>query len=123
MTRKSILVVDDEAKLRKTLEEALTKAGYRVTSAGDGREATKALKQRDFDLVLTDVLMPERDGIEVISDLRRSHPTLAVVAMSGGGQIPAEYYLKLAVTLGAKAILNKPFSNEQLLMTVAFALR
>ncbi|MES2696217.1 MAG: response regulator, partial [Verrucomicrobiota bacterium] len=84
--------------------------------------AARALASGQIDLVLTDLLMPDRDGLEVITALRVNQPTLPVVAMSGGGELPATLYLKLARQLGAKAILEKPFTNEQLLMTIALAL-
>jgi CheY-like chemotaxis protein len=122
MNQRSILVIEDQEDLRMTLRATLAEAGYRVVSAANGRTATKALAQEKLDLVLTDLLMPGKDGIEVINDLRQSRPDLPVIAMSGGGTIPAEYYLQLARVLGAKAILRKPFSNEQLLLTVAFVL-
>ena len=122
MNQRSILVIEDQEDLRATLGATLAEAGYRVVSAANGRDATKALAEEKFDLVLTDLLLPGKDGIEVINDLRRSRPDLPVIAMSGGGTIPAEHYLKLARVLGARAILRKPVSNEQLLLTVAFVL-
>ena len=104
------------------LRTQLLDAGYRVVTARNGRDAVKAWGRESFDLVLTDILMPDRDGIELMGDMRKTRPDLPIVAMSGGGRAPAAYYLKLARLLGAKAILEKPFSKEQLLMTVAFAL-
>ncbi len=122
MSQRAILVIDDQDDLRVTLQATLTGAGYRVVTAANGREANKAFAHEQLDLVLTDILMPGKDGVEVITDLRKSRPNLPVIAMSGGGRMPADFYLKLARALGAKAILQKPFSNEQLLITVAFVL-
>ena len=122
MTQRTLLVVDDQDDLRLTLQATLEGAGYRVVTAADGRDANKAFAHERLDLVLTDLLMPDKDGIEVITDLRESRPELPVIAMSGGGKMSADYYLKLARALGAKAILQKPFSNEQLLITIAFVL-
>jgi CheY-like chemotaxis protein len=122
MARQSILIVEDQEILRRALQETLVEAGYRVLTAEDGRDANRMFAYEQMDLVLTDLLMPDRDGIEVITDLRRSRPDLPVVAMSGGGCMSAHYYLKLARSLGAKAVLQKPFSHEELLRAVALAL-
>ncbi len=118
----SILVIDDQPDLRSTLQLVLAGAGYDVSTAANGREAGSLLAQRSFDLVITDVIMPQRDGLEVMMDLRKTKPGLPVIVMTGGGHLQAGYYLKLARDLGAKGILQKPFTNEQLLMTVALAL-
>ena len=118
----SILIIDDEESLRSTLQMVLHEAGYTVLTAGNGEDALHAVSKVKLDLVLTDVLMPKRDGIEVVSALRKTNPTLPVVVMTGGGHLPASYYLKLARDLGAKGILQKPFSHEQLLATIGLAL-
>jgi CheY-like chemotaxis protein len=120
MRERVILVIEDQDDLRGTLQATLTGAGYRVVTAANGRAASEAFAHEQLDLVLTDMLMPDKDGIEVIADLRKTRPNLPFIAMSGGGRAPAAFYLQLARRLGAKAILQKPFSPEQLLMTVAF---
>jgi CheY-like chemotaxis protein len=119
---RTILVIEDQSELRGLVTATLEQAGYHVVTATTGRDANKAFAEAKIDLVLTDLLMPDRDGIEVIRDLRGSRPDLPIVAMSGGGRMPAAFYLKLARSLGAKAILEKPFSNQQLLLTIALAL-
>ena len=119
---RTILVIEDQSELRGLVTGTLEQAGYRVVMAMTGRDANKAFAEARIDLVLTDLLMPDRDGIEVIRDLRESRPDVPIVAMSGGGRMPAAFYLKLARSLGAKAILEKPFSNQQLLLTIALAL-
>lgn len=119
---RTILVIEDQSELRGLVTGTLEQAGYRVVTATTGRDANKAFAEARIDLVLTDLLMPDRDGIEVIRDLRGSRPDLPIVAMSGGGRMPAAFYLKLARSLGAKAILEKPFSNQQFLLTIALAL-
>ena len=83
----SILVVDDEPLLRGFVQQMLERAGHRVASAEDGRKASEQMQQQPFDLVVTDLLMPERDGIELIDELRRQYPSVRIVAMSGGGRI------------------------------------
>jgi len=118
----SILVIDDGEDFREALQTALESAGYRVIVAANGRTASQALANEKLDLVLTDLLMPDKDGLEVITELKATRPNLPVIAMSGGGHMHADDYLTLARALGAKALLQKPFSNERLLMTIASVL-
>jgi DNA-binding NtrC family response regulator len=115
----SILVIDDETALREILSQVLTGAGHRVVGAGNGKEASKALTIGAFDVVLTDVIMPEKDGMQVISELRKKFPEVRIIAMSGGGHVSRDQYLKIAKGLGAHAVLEKPFANQKLLDTVA----
>ena len=114
MSALSILMVDDNTQLRELLGGALTKIGYEVTSASNGAEAFKAISLNRYDVVLTDMLMPERDGIEVIGELRRLQPEARIVAMSGGGRGSRDHYLQTAKGLGAHAVLGKPFSMSEL---------
>ena len=118
----SILIVDDEEEMRDTLERVLAAAGYRVVTASNGAEVSSILAQVHVDLVMTDLLMPEKDGTEVIAELRKKHPNTPIVAMSGGGRMPRGDYLKIARMFGAHAILEKPFTNEQLLSTIELLL-
>ncbi len=118
----AILVVDDEPEMLDILRQVLAAAGYRVVTAGNGREASAELAREKFDLVLTDLLMPERDGTEVIGELRAKYRDTPVVAMSGGGRMPRGEYLKIAKMFGAHAMLEKPFTNEQLLSTIELLL-
>jgi CheY-like chemotaxis protein len=118
----SILIVDDEEEMRDTLERVLAAAGYRVVTASNGVEVSSILAQVHVDLVMTDLLMPEKDGTEVIAELRKKHPNTPIVAMSGGGRMPRGDYLKIARMFGAHAILEKPFTNEQLLSTIELLL-
>jgi DNA-binding NtrC family response regulator len=115
----SILVVDDEEDVREVLQGILESADYRVTTAADGNEASKLLAAEKFSLVLTDLLMPDRDGIEVVGELRKKYPSTPVIVMSGGGRMRHVEYLKMAKTFGAHAVLEKPFKSEQLLTTIA----
>ena len=114
----SILVIDDEPALREILSRVLAGAGHHVTGAGNGKEASKALAAAAFDVVLTDVIMPEKDGMQVISELRKKFPEIRIIAMSGGGHVSRDQYLKIAKGLGAHAVLEKPFANQQLLATI-----
>jgi CheY-like chemotaxis protein len=120
--QRSILVVDDQEDLREILQAKLRAAGYHVVTAGNGREAIAALAGAKFDLVLTDVLMPEQDGVELVIAMRKLPGAPPVIAMSGGGRVAAAEYLRIARGLGAVAIIEKPFSDEQLLLSIALAL-
>jgi len=119
----SILLVDDDAILLKVLKTLLETRGHRVTGACDGTEALKALEKGSFDLVITDVFFPGRDGIEVILERSKSTSGVRVIAMSGEGKFSADHYLLLVKKLGADVILKKPFSADQLFAAIdtAFA--
>ena len=111
-----ILLVDDDEAVRSVLRRGLVRAGYEVREAGDGRAALKLLASAPADLVITDLVMPEMEGIEFILALRKTHPKLPVIAMSGGGRaVGPDNYLKIARACGAMKILAKPFETEQLL--------
>ena len=111
----SILVVDDEEAVRNLFRNILAGAGYAVTAAADGKEAMKAARQQRFDLVITDLVMPEQEGLETIRALRKERPDAKLVAVSGAfhGE-----FLKVAEMLGASASLMKPVSPNRLLATV-----
>jgi len=117
----SILVVDDEPEIRELLQILLSGAGHSVTCAKDGRDGSRAMKTQAFDIVITDLLMPERDGLQFIADLRTNHPGVRIVAMSGGGHIAREQYLKLAKAFGAHVLLDKPFEAKTVLDAIEAA--
>jgi len=114
-----ILLIDDNGPLRRTLEKVLQRNGYQVQVAADGGAALKLFVQQPFDLVITDLIMPGKEGLETIIELRHLQPALKVIAMSGGGLGNAGDYLAMARTLGATHALAKPFPYSQLLETVA----
>jgi len=114
-----ILLIDDNAELLEMAEEILRKAGYEVATAADGFGGLAAIKKTAFDLVITDMLMPEKDGVETILAMRRSHPELRVIATSGGGRVDASRYLDLAKSFGVAATLQKPFTGAELLALIA----
>jgi DNA-binding response OmpR family regulator len=111
-------VVDDEAELRDIVGRVLIGAGHQVTCAANGEEASRALSGQDFDVILTDVIMPEKDGMQVIVEARRTRPAMRIVAMSGGGHVGREQYLKMAKSLGAHAVLEKPFGGDELIAAI-----
>jgi two-component system chemotaxis response regulator CheY len=117
-----ILVVDDEPAIRDLLERFLTEAGFAVNTATNGQDASLSIGERIVDLVLTDIIMPEWNGIDLIVELRRRRPGLPVIAMSGGGQISRVDCLRTARRVGAVAILDKPFTRAQLIATVDLVL-
>lgn len=118
MKAMSILIVDDEQELLDVMDQVLTARGFHVTRAANGVEATKAIARKHFDLVITDLIMPEKDGIQLMNEIRRKHPQVRIVAMSGGGHVPREQYLRIAKGLGAHAVLEKPFPNQHLVELV-----
>lgn len=117
----NILLVEDEETLRWALQTLLEKAGRSVTAVSNGREASQALKKTHFDLVITDIVMPEKDGIELIMELRAIQPPVRTIAISGAPS-DGKNYLHIASLLGAGKVLSKPFLPEQLLDAVTTTL-
>jgi two-component system, chemotaxis family, chemotaxis protein CheY len=118
-----ILLIDDDDALRTMIRVALEAHGHAVTEAGDGREALRLHRLAPAELVLTDIQMPGRGGLEVLMDLRRESPDVKVIAMSGGGSmVSSAAALEMAVPLGATASLAKPFKLEALFEAVDRAL-
>lgn len=114
-----VLVVEDAPAVRLSVVDVLEGLGHEVAEAENGRIAIEALGREGFDLVVTDVLMPEVDGIELIKTLRSRHPGVRVLVMSGGApNLPAGYVLKMTEMFAADAVLYKPFLNEELRATV-----
>lgn len=112
-----ILIIDDDANLRTILGHALKEAGYEVGLAADGREGIKQHRAAPADLIITDLFMPEQEGLETIRQLHKEFPELAIIAMSGID--PTNTMLTIASKLGAARILQKPFGVEKLLKTLA----
>lgn len=109
-----ILLIDDDDAVRLVLRTSLELMGHSVAVASNGREGLEVAMAEKFDLVITDLIMPEKEGIETIQDLHRRQPSLKIIAMSGGGRGNAADYLPLAGLLGANRTLAKPFSHEEL---------
>ncbi len=116
---KRILLIDDEEAVRLTVGEILKRAGYDVQSAADGKSGLELFQRQDFDLLITDLLMPEGDGLETIMALRRGRKALKIMVISGCGQTLGSEYLKIAQHLGADLTLPKPFTRVALLAGVA----
>jgi len=118
MTMANILIVDDEELARFTLRDILESAGHSVTEACNGNEAIEQQRRGDFDLVITDVVMPEKEGVETIIELKRDYPELKIIAISGGGRTKNLDFLKLAEDLGADDAIAKPFTEDALMACV-----
>jgi len=115
----SVLVVDDEDQLRQLIREILEKAGYQVTEARDGKEAVLQYRLAPADVVIMDILMPEQDGLETTSTLRREFPDVKIIAITGSSEmIGILSFLDVAKMLGAHRALQKPFDMQTLLDTV-----
>jgi DNA-binding NtrC family response regulator len=111
----SILVADDEPNLCTVIQQFLVNDGHAVVVVPNARDAMRALSERAFDLVITDILMPDGDGIDVITEVKRVQPKARVLAMSGGGRfVEAREFLQLARGIGAHAAIGKPFTWAQL---------
>jgi CheY-like chemotaxis protein len=113
-----VLLVEDDEDLRHALARLLTQNGYEVAQAPNGRLALQHMEQQPAQVVVTDMLMPEMDGVETILALRRAYPEVKIIAISGGGINPAENYLALARTLGTHKVLAKPFVPLELLEAI-----
>ena len=113
-----ILVIDDEEPVRAVLRQMLEKEGYRVEEAPNGTVGMSLLQDHFIDLVITDLFMPEKEGIETMREVRKSFPQVKIIAMSGGGRIGKLDFLPMAESFGAQRTLAKPFERKELLETV-----
>lgn len=111
----TVLVADDSSELRTMVSQCLQHWGLCVTSVGSGKEALELLRVEYFDLIVTDILMPDADGIEVLGDVRQRYRTTRIIAMSGdGARLDQKFCLHLAKRMGAHETLEKPFTVAQL---------
>lgn len=110
----SVLIIDDDTSIRRVVRAALERAGHRVAEAGNGAEGMQRYRIAPADLVITDVFMPDQDGIETIQQLREEFPAARILAISGGSVAGTSGTLRDALLLGADATLAKPFTIEQL---------
>lgn len=117
--KQTILVVDDEVDAIRMITLILEDADYQVISVNRCEDAIKHLASEAVDLVVTDIIMPDMEGIEFIRRIQGSHPALPIVAISGGGRAHNPDFLKFARGLGAQATLSKPFRREDLLAVVS----
>ena len=113
MTR-TICVIDDDELVRKKLAIDLEGMGFEVIEIDDSRDVAAVLSTQRVDAVLVDIVMPDKDGVEVIADIRKGWPHVRVVAMSAGGRVGPSLYLEIARQMGASACLSKPVAPERL---------
>ena len=113
-----VLLIDDDDFFRGLVGGAMDKHGYRTTIAFDGEDAAKKMKNEDFDLVITDLFMPNKEGFEVIQEIRAIDPKIKIIAISSDGLAGFSSFLKMAQAFGANGSLQKPFSMEQLIAKI-----
>ncbi len=114
-----ILLIEDNPLVRTMLSELLADVGHTVIEAGDGREGLKQFQLVDPELIITDLVMPEVEGIEVLMKLRKIRATAKIIVISGGVRGHGADFLEIAKSLGASKVLAKPFSNEALLAAIS----
>jgi YesN/AraC family two-component response regulator len=117
-----ILIVDDDEAIRQMLRDMLEREGFDVLDAANGKEALTLFHITHPDLVITNIVMPEKEGLELIRELRKESPDTRIIAISGGGQYGYVDYLEVARTFGAMRTLAKPFARAQLLEAVSAVL-
>ena len=116
--KKRILIIDDDILLCQVLSMTLKKQGYHVESAYDGSVGVVKYQEHPADLVITDIFMPEKEGLATITELKQMDPNVSIIAMSGGGMSNETKYLQVARVMGAKKTFVKPFQMEKLLDTI-----
>jgi DNA-binding response OmpR family regulator len=114
----NILVIDDNASVRKAITLMLESGGHSVLGAKDGSEGMRVFESAEPDLVIVDIIMPDKDGIEIIREMRRARPETRIIAMTGGGQFPNLDFLKMARAFGALDALAKPIDPDDLVSRV-----
>ncbi len=120
---KSILVIDDDIQVRQLLRQILEREGYHVLDAPDGNKGLKLYRQSPTDLIITDIIMPEKEGIETIMELKRDFPNVKIIAISGGGRINSKHYLDIAERCHVAHTFSKPFDRKEMLGVIRELLR
>ncbi|MCF8077042.1 MAG: response regulator [Desulfotignum sp.] len=116
---KHILIIDDDPQFRQMLKDILEDAGYEITTAANGVEGCLLYRKNPCGLVMTDIFMPEREGLETIRELKNEFPDVKIIAMSGGGRVVNTDFLKVARMMGANDIMKKPVEIDHLLRVVS----
>ncbi|PIE02885.1 MAG: response regulator [Acidobacteria bacterium] len=116
--KKSILIIEDDRQLRQLLKIFLSNEPFEVAAVENGSAGIAYFRENGADMVITDIIMPEKDGIETLREIRKVNKNIKVIAISGGGRIGPEGYLKTAQLLGANATLQKPFKRAEFLDTI-----
>jgi two-component system cell cycle response regulator CpdR len=113
-----VLIIDDEPYILLMLKKMLEKAGYEVDLASNGKEGMDLFAKASADLVITDIIMPDKEGLEIIMEMKKQRPNLKIIAISGGGRISPESYLECAAHFGASRVFQKPFKQKELVSAV-----
>ena len=113
-----ILIIDDDHHILLMIKKMLERAGFEVELASNGNEGLELFKRLQVDLVITDIIMPEKEGLETIREMKRLRADLKIIAMSGGGKVSSDNYLNMAKIFGASRIISKPFSQKQMVSAV-----
>ena len=113
-----ILVIDDDALVRASIVLLLMDAGYQVSSAENGALGMAVFRSEQPDLIITDIIMPEQEGIQTITEIRKDKSDAKIIAISGGARVGHADFLKIALVLGAMATISKPFDQDELLTLV-----
>jgi len=118
-----ILLVEDDDLVRDMLAQMLKRASHEVECAANGDEATEILKRMEPDIMVTDIIMPKKSGITLISEVKNKHPQMEIIAISGGGRLDPTGYLDLSESLGAAVSFEKPIDKAALLMAIDLLLQ
>jgi YesN/AraC family two-component response regulator len=114
-----ILIIDDEAAIAMMLKKMVEKAGHEAMTAVNGNEGLELFESFKPDILITDIVMPEKEGLELIFELRRKNPKLKIIAISGGGRFQYEGYLNSAKLLGANKVFQKPLDLKELMGSIS----
>lgn len=115
---RKILIIEDDHHILMMVKRMLERFGFEIELASNGKDGLDLFQRIQVDLVITDIIMPEKEGLETIREMRRINSDLKIIAMSGGGRVSADNYLETARVFGAAAILVKPFTQKQLISAV-----
>lgn len=114
----TILIIEDDEQIRDIIRQTAELLNYGTLTASDGAEGIKILKEQDVDLIVTDIIMPRKEGIETIVEAKIINPSVKIIAVSGGGRIGPKSYLELAEGFGADRVFTKPFELEELVEAI-----
>ncbi len=118
-----VLIIDDDEQIRVLLQQMMEWAGFETAVAENGKVAMQLQRQQPADLVITDLIMPEQEGLETISRLKKRYADVKIIAISGGGRIGPDAYLPAALELGADRVFSKPFNVQEVVDSVRELLR
>ncbi len=113
-----IIIIDDEPYILLMLKKMLERAGHEVDLASNGKQGMEIFEKENADLVITDIIMPDKEGLEIILEMKKQRPDLKIIAISGGGRISPESYLECATHFGASRVFQKPFKQKELVSAV-----